>query len=343
MSSLPLQKPVAAILGTGHYVPERVVTNHDMAARFPTSDEWIQQRTGIQQRHHVDFDRAPVDGVEMGTRAAKQALEMAKVSAEDIDLMIWGTLSPDHQFPGNAAWAQPKIGLKPGTPVMDIRNQCSYFVYALTVADAMMRTGQYKRVLVVGSEIHSTGLDFSEAGRDVAVLFGDGAAAVVLGPPEHEGQGILSTDIHADGQFAPELCVAFGSGDGHDWLSPEKLNKDGHRWPKMNGKLVFKHAVTRMPESLATTLGRVGKSARDIDLLICHQANLRIAEYVQKTLELPDEKVFNNIQRFGNTTAASIPLALNECVRSGKLKRGDLLAVAAFGAGFTWGSAVIRF
>lgn len=332
-----------AILGTGHYVPSKVVTNDDLAKLMPTSDEWIQQRTGIQERHYVDFQNDKIDGVGMGVKAANAALEMAKLKAEDIDLLIWGTLSPDHQFPGNAAWAQPLLGMRAGAAVMDIRNQCSFVPYALTVADAMLKSGQFKRALIVGSEIHSTALEFNERGRDVAVIFGDGAGAMVLGPAQTEGQGILATDVHADGSFAHELAVTFGSGDGPDWLEPENLNRDGRRFPKMNGKLVFKHAVTRMPETLMTTLKRSGFGPKDIDLLVCHQANLRISEFVQKTLELPDEKVYNNIQKYGNTTAASILIALDECVRSGKLKRGQLAALAAFGAGFTWGSAVVRF
>jgi 3-oxoacyl-[acyl-carrier-protein] synthase III len=332
-----------AILGTGHYVPSKVVTNHDLAKIMPTSDEWIQQRTGIQERHYVDWVNDPMDGTEMGTRAAKQALEMAKVAPEDIDLVIWGTLSPDHMFPGSSCWAQPKIGIKPGTPAIDVRNQCSFFIYGLTLADAMIKAGHARRVLVVGSEIHSTSLEYNERGRDVAVIFGDGAGAVVLGPPTEEGQGILTTDIHSDGQFAKELQVAWGPGDGPDWWKEDILNKDGRAFPKMNGKYVFKHAVTRMHETLQTSLGKAGKTMRDVDMLICHQANLRIVEFVQTAYEIPDEKVYNNIQRYGNTTAASIPIALDECVRSGKVKRGDLLALVAFGAGFTWGSAVIRF
>ncbi len=334
---------MTAILGTGHYVPSKVVTNHDLAKIMPTSDEWIQQRTGIVERRYVDWENDPMDGTEMGARAAKQALEMAKLGPEDIDLVIWGTLSPDHMFPGSSCWVQPKLGLKPGTAAIDIRNQCSFFVYGLSIADAMIKTGQAKKVLVVGSEIHSTTVEFNERGRDVAVIFGDGAGAVVLAEAEKDGQGILTTDLHADGQFAKELQVAWGPGDGPGWFDEEKLKPNGRGYPKMNGKYVFKHAVTRMHETLQASLGKVDKKVQDVDLLICHQANLRICEFVQTAYELPDDKVYNNIQRYGNTTAASIPIALDECVRSGKLKRGDLLAVCAFGAGFTWGSALIRF
>ena len=330
-----------AILGTGHFVPDNVVTNADLAKRFSTSDEWIQQRTGIQERHHIDFEKDPMDGVEMGRRAAVKAMEMAGVTPDEVDFLIWGTLSADHQFPGNACWAQPKIGLREGTPCMDIRNQCSFFVYALTVADALVRQGLYKKILIVGSEIHSTGLDFSDDGRDVSVLFGDGAGAVVVGPGVGD-QGILATDLGADGQFAEELTVPMGSGVAGPWATPEKLARKEH-YPKMNGKKVFKNAVTRIPQTVVTALQRAEKSVEDVDLFIVHQANLRIVEFVQKLANIPDEKLHNNIQRFGNTTAASIPIALDEAVRLGKIKRGGLLCLTAFGAGFTWGAVVIRF
>ncbi len=330
-----------AILGTGHFVPDNVVTNADLAKRFTTTDEWIQQRTGIKERRHIDFDNAPIDGVGMGIKAAQQAMEMAKVKADEIDFVIWGTLSSDRQFPGNACLAQPKLGLRDGVPCMDIRNQCSFFVYALTVADAFIRQGLYKKILVVGSEIHSTGLDFSEEGRDVSVLFGDGAGAVVLGPGA-EGQGILATDLGADGQFAAELTVPIGSGTKGVWVTPEKLARREH-FPKMNGKLVFKNAVTRIPQTVVTALQRCELQVSDVDMFIVHQANLRIVEYVQKLAQIPDEKVFNNIQKYGNTTAASIPIALDEAVRAGKIQRGQLVCLTAFGAGFTWGAIVLRF
>jgi len=277
----------------------------------------------------------------MGVRASKKAMEMAGVSAEDIDFLIWGTLSPDHQFPGNACWAQPRLGLKEGTPCMDIRNQCSFFVYALTVADALVRQGAYKKILIVGSEIHSTGLDFSDEGRDVSVLFGDGAGAVVVGPGVGE-QGILATDLGADGQFAEDLNTYMGSGSKGVWASEEKLARK-EQFPKMNGKKVFKNAVTRIPQTVVTALQRAEKQVEDVDLFIVHQANLRIVEFVQKLANIPDEKLHNNIQKYGNTTAASIPIALDEAVRLGKIKRGGLLCLTAFGAGFTWGAVVIRF
>lgn len=329
------------ILGTGHYVPEQVVTNDDLSKIMPTSDEWIFQRTGIKSRHYIDFQNDPMDGCEMGIRAAKQALEMANEAVENVDFLIWGTLSPDHQFPGNAAWAQPRLGLRAGVPCMDLRVQCSFLPYALTVADALIKTGQYRRILIVGSEIHSTGLDFTEAGRDVAVLFGDGAGALLLGAGT-QGEGILATAVHADGQYAAELQTPLGSAHAPCWVTHEDIDRRDHI-PRMNGKLVFKQAVTKMPECILGLLKKTGFTLDDLNLFISHQANLRIIELVQRTLGLPDDKIYNNIERYGNTTAASILIALDECVRSGRIQRGQLLCVASFGAGFTWGGALIRF
>jgi len=335
------------ILGTGHYVPSHVVTNHDLAQIMPTSHEWIVQRTGIEERRHIDFKNDPMDGCEMGIRAAQQALSMATLAPTDIDFLIWGTLSPDRQFPGNSAWAQPRLGMLPGTACMDIRVQCSFVVYALTLAHALIQSGLYRRILIVGSEIHSTGIEFNERGRDVSVLFGDGAGALVVGAQETTDlhtppRGILTTDIHADGRFAQELYVPLGSARAPCWIVPEDLETAQHL-PKMNGKLVFKQAVTKMPETILTSLKKTGLSLNDIDLLIAHQANLRIVEFVQETLQIPNEKIYNNIQKYGNTTAASILIALDECVRSQKIKRNQLLCLTSFGAGFTWGSALIRF
>ena len=333
----------SAIWGTGHYVPDKVVTNADLGKLIPGVEEWIESRSGIRERRYVDLAHDPaLDGAEMGARAAKQALEMAGLTIDDIDFVIWGTLSPDKLFPGNSAFGGPKLGLKPGTPAMDIRNQCSFFIYALTMADALIKAGTYRRILVIGSEIHSTALDFSERGKDVAVLFGDGAGAIVMGPAQNDTQGLLATDLHSDGKYAGELMLPAGSATPGVWMTEEVIARGGH-FPRMNGKLVFKHAVTKMPVSVRATLEKAGATLADVDLFISHQANLRIVEYVQKSLELPDDKIYNNIQRYGNTTAASIPIALDESVRAGKLKRGQLLCVAAFGAGFTWGSALLRF
>lgn len=331
-----------AILGTGKFVPERIVSNADLSAIMGMPTDWIEPMTGIVERRYIDFAKDGTTGCEMGAHAAKHALEMAGVTADDVDFLIWGTLSPDNQFPGNAAWAMPQMGLKPGTPAMDIRNQCSFVPYALTVADALIRTGQYKNILIVGSEIHSTGLEFNERGKEVAVLFGDGAGALLVGPARSAHQGILGTDLHADGAGAKYLQIGFGSATEERWFNQGVLDRGDH-FPKMNGKIVFRNAVSKMPQTVRAVLQKTQLDLADIDLFIAHQANLRIVEFVQKTLQLPDAKVFNNIQRYGNTTAASILIALDECVRSERLKAGQLLCVAAFGAGFTWGSALIRW
>lgn len=333
----------AAITGTGHFLPEKVVTNDELAEMFDTSDEWIQQRTGIQQRRFVDFDKAPMGASDLGAKAATKAIESANLQKEDIDLIIYATLSPDLCFPGDGVLVQAKLGMPVGTPALDIRNQCSGFLYGLSTANAFIRSGVYKNILLIGAEVHSTGLDFSDQGRDVAVLFGDGAAAVVISAVEDDDpRGIIDVTIHADGRHADALQLAYPSSAEMPRLTVEKVQEGAH-YPQMNGKLVFKNAVTRMPEALQTLLERHGLKPSDIDLLIPHQANLRIAEMVQKRLELTDDQVFNNIMHYGNTTAASIPLALDEAVAQGKISEGGLLAFAAFGAGFTWGAALVRF
>ena len=326
------------ILGTGHYVPERVVTNQDLEKMMDTTDEWIQQRTGIRERRWVDGECGASD---LAKPACEAALEMAGLKTSDVDAIIFATLSPDYNFPGSGCLMTRLLDI-PGTPALDIRNQCSGFIYGMQVADAWIRTGLYKHVLFIGAEVHSTGLDHSTAGRDVTVIFGDGAGAILLGPSDNESEGILTTDAGADGRYAEELWVEAPNSRLMPRLSHEMMEARRH-FPKMNGREVFKHAVRKIPESLMGSLGAVGLTTADIDLFIPHQANLRIAEAVQKTLQLPDDKVYNNIQRYGNTTAASIPIALDECVRSGRLQRGQLFAAAAFGAGFTWGSALIRF
>lgn len=335
--------PRTVILGTGHYVPDRVVTNDDLAAIMTTSDEWIQQRTGIRERRHVDFDNEPMGSSEMGARAGKVAIEDAGLTPDDVDLIIYGTLSPDKAFPGDGCLIQAKLDIPAGVPALDVRNQCSAFLYSLQVADAFIKTGAYRRILLIGAETHSTGMDFSDDGRDVAVLFGDGAAAVMLGAGDDaNAAGVLSVRVHADGRHADVLQVAYPSCAEMPRVRPERLeSKD--QWPKMNGKMVFKHAVSRLPETIGETLAANGLSTQDIDLLIPHQANLRINEAVQKRLALRDDQVFNNIQHYGNTTAASIPLALDQARKQGRVQSGDLLCFAAFGSGFTWGSALVRF
>jgi len=330
------------ILGTGHFVPERVVTNDELARRMTTSDEWIQQRSGIRARHHVDFDHAPMGSSGLAVGAAKNALEAAGVSKDEIDLIIYATLSPDKVFPGDGVLLQAKLDIPAGVPALDVRNQCSGFLYGLATADAFIRAGSYRRILLVGSEVHSSGLDFSDAGRDLAVLFGDGAAAVVLGPTEDEGRGLLQIKLHADGRYAGELEAGYPSSAMNPRLAADRL-ADGIHFPKMNGKNVFKHAVTRMPEAVLEVLGAEGLTPADLDLFIPHQANKRITEMVGRRLELPEDKVVSNIERYGNTTAASIPLALDESIRAGRVKRGDLVCMAAFGSGFTWAAALFRW
>lgn len=326
------------ILGTGHYVPERVVTNADLEKLMDTSDEWIQQRTGIKERRWISEECGPSD---LAKPACDNALEMAGLEAKDIDAIIFATLSPDYNFPGSGCLMTKLLDI-PGTPALDIRNQCSGFIYGLQIADAYIRSGVYKNVMFIGAEVHSTGLDLTTRGRDVSVIFGDGAGAVLLGPSDDDSQGVLTTLVGADGEYAKELMVELPASRYIPRLTPEGM-EEGRHYPYMNGREVFKHAARKLPGAVAQALKTCELGTDDVDLFIPHQANLRISEMAQKALSLPDEKIYNNIQKFGNTTAASIPIALDECVRSGRLERGGLLAVGAFGAGFTWGSAVVRF
>ncbi len=330
--------PRTVFAGTGFYVPDRVVTNEDLTQWMDTSHEWIVERTGIEERRWVPDG---LTGAEMARRASVMALEDAGMEASDIDAIVLGTLSPDVFFPGTGVYLQAELGLE-GVPALDIRAQCSGFVYGLSVANAWIRSGQYRTILLVGVEIHSTGLDISTRGRDLAVLFGDGAGAAVLTASDDEERGVLSAHIHADGRHAEVLWGEAGSSRKNPRISVEDIEA-GRHYPIMDGKEVFKHAVTRMPEAVAQALEANNLSVDDIDLLIPHQANLRISQMVQRRLGLPDEKVFNNIQRYGNTTAATLPIALAEAIREGRLERGDLLALAAFGSGFTWGSALVRW
>ena len=336
-----MPEPVnSRILGIGHYVPERVVSNDDLTKVMDTSDEWIQQRTGIRERHYISADGGPAD---LGARAARDALASAGVAASDLDLILLGTLSPDVDFPSSAALLQRNLGIR-GTPVMDVRNQCSGFVYMLAVADKFIRTGGARRVLVVGAEVHSTGIDLSTLGREVAVIFGDGAGAVVLGPEANPQRGILSTHLHSEGKDAEKLMVEVPSSRMRPRVTEELLDQPGSRlWPRMEGRYVFKHAVNRFSEVIGEALAANGLTSADIDLLIPHQANLRISQLVAMGFELPEEKVFNNIQRYGNTTAASIPIALHEAIESGRVRPGALVCLAAFGAGFTWAAALMRW
>jgi len=330
----------ARILGIGRYVPPRVVTNADLTALMDTSDEWIQQRTGIQQRHYSD---GSVGASDMGVLAAGEALRRANVDPKAIDCIVFATLSPDVDMPSSACLLQEKLDL-PDIPAFDVRNQCSGFLYGLAIADKFVKTGTYDHVLLVGGEVHSTGIDLTTRGREVAVIFGDGAAAVVVGPEADARRGILSTHLHADGKFAEKLWIESVGSRARPRLTEEMITGDDARmFPKMEGRYVFRHAVTRFPEVIREALDANGYAVSDLSLLIPHQANLRISQMVAMGLELPEEKVFNNIQQYGNTTAASIPLALYEAVEAGRVHAGDLVCLAAFGAGFTWASALLSW
>lgn len=330
----------AHIKGVGRYVPPKVVTNQDLTVVMETSDEWIRQRTGIEERH---FSEATTGAADMAAIAAREALQQAGLEPAAIDCIVLATLSPDVHMPSSACLLQELLEI-PGIPAFDVRNQCSGFLYSLSIADQFVRTGLYEHVLVVGAEVHSTGIDLTTRGRDVAVIFGDGAAAVLVGPSPDPQRGILSTHLHADGEFAEKLWLECPASRERPWLTEEMILGDAARmFPKMQGSYVFRHAVTRFPEVIREALDANGLSASDISLFIPHQANLRISQAVAMSLELPEERVFNNIQRYGNTTAASIPLALYEALQAGKLHTGDLLCLGAFGAGFTWASALIRW
>jgi 3-oxoacyl-[acyl-carrier-protein] synthase-3 len=330
------------ILGVGSYVPSNVWTNDDLSKLMDTSDEWIRQRTGIEQRFWVD-PNSNTGASDLALEASLKALEAAKVKKEEIDLIIFATLSPDHDFPGSACFLQAKLGI-PGVAALDIRQQCSGFIYGMSIADSFIKTGMYKKVLLVGAEVHSKALDKSTRGREVSVLFGDGAGAIVMGAADAGSKSrILSTHLYADGKYAQELWVkAPGTAYAGDRTTHEVVER-GDYFPKMNGKTVFIHAAKRMPEAVMTALNANGVTPADVDLYIFHQANLRINEMVAKQLSVPEEKVFNTIQKFGNTTAATIPIGLDEAVKAGRLKPGMLVASAAFGAGFTWASALYRW
>ena len=324
--------------GTGFAVPERVVTNDELAAVMDTSDEWIRTRTGIAERRWV---REGETGADLALRASRAALEAAGIGPGDLDAIICATSTPDHFAPGNGVYLQHLLGAGP-IPALDIRAQCSGFVYALSVADAWIRAGAYRTILVVGVEIQSTGMDVSTAGRNTAVIFADGAGAAVLGPGEDPSRGILGFDLHSDGAWADKLWVDAPGSMYHPRITQEAVAAGRHLL-QMDGKEVFRQAVVRMPESVHTLLSRLGLSPADIGLLLPHQANLRISEMVQRTLGLRDDQVYNNITRYGNTTAATIPIALDECVRSGRIAAGDLVVMTAFGSGFMWGSAAVRW
>ena len=329
------------ISGLGFYVPDNVVTNDDLSKIMETNDEWIQERTGIQERRHIV--RGQDTTTSMGVKAAKIAIERSGVPNDDIDFIVFATISPDYYFPGPGVAIQKELGLNT-IGALDIRNQCSGFVYALSVADQFIKTGMYKNILVVASEVQSLGLDMTDRGRSVSVIFGDGAGAVVLNRSDDDS-GILSTHLHSEGEHAKELAV-LAPGMGGRWVTDilaENNPDDESYFPYMNGQFVFKHAVVRFSEVINEGLQANNLEVSDIDMLIPHQANLRISQFIQKKFGLRDDQVFNNIQKYGNTTAASIPIALTEAWEQGKIKKGDTVVLAAFGSGFTWASAIIKW
>lgn len=330
------------ISGLGFYVPENVVTNDDLSKIMDTNDAWIQERTGIQERRHIIKGQDTTTS--MGVKAARIAMDRAKVGPEDIDFVVFATLSPDYYFPGPGVLVQKELGLRT-VGALDVRNQCSGFVYAVSVADQYIKTGMYKNVLVIGSEVHSLGLDMTDRGRAVSVIFGDGAGAAVMTREEDMTKGILSTHLHSEGEHALELTVT-APGMGGRWVSDIIADNDPNDesyLPHMNGQFVFKNAVVRFSEVIMEGLQKNDLKVSDIDMLIPHQANLRISQFIQQKFGLADDKVFNNIQKYGNTTAASVPIALTEAWEAGKIREGDLVVLAAFGSGFTWASAIIRW
>ena len=331
----------AIIKGMGYYVPSNVVTNDDLASIMDTNNDWIVERTGINERRWIKDDSESTSS--MALEASKNAIADAGIDKTEIDFIIFATLSPDYYFPGPGVTLQKDLGLDT-IGALDVRNQCSGFVYALSIADQYIKTGMYKNILVVGSEYHSGGLDKSTKGRGVTVIFGDGAGAAIVSKSPNADRGILSTHLHSQGEFAEELTLIGPS--TRRWV-PEIIDGAGKDdeaiYPYMNGTFVFKHAVTRFPQVIGEALTQNNLKSTDIDLLIPHQANLRISQFVQQKMGLREDQVFNNIQKYGNTTAASIPIALAEAKLAGKVKEGDLICLAAFGSGFTWASALIRW
>lgn len=331
------------ITGLGYYVPENIVTNDDLSKIMETNDAWIQERTGIQERRHIVKGKDTTTS--MGVKAAKIAIERSGIKNEDIDFVVFATLSPDYYFPGPGVAVQKELGLRT-VGALDVRNQCSGFVYAVSVADQFIKTGMYKNILVIGSEVHSVGLDMTTRGRGVSVIFGDGAGAAVLSRSEDNSSGILSTHLHSEGQHAEELILK-APGMGGRWvtdiLAENDKENDESYYPYMNGQFVFKNAVVRFSEVINEGLAANNLEVSDIDMLIPHQANLRISQFIQQKFKLTDDQVYNNIQKYGNTTAASIPIALTEAWEQGKIKKGDTVVLAAFGSGFTWGSVIMKW
>ncbi len=348
--------PRSKIAGMGMYVPKNVVTNQDLTQYMDTNDEWIQERTGIKERHYAH--RTEETTTTMAVEAAKIAIERAGTTAQDIDFIVFATLSPDYYFPGCGVLLQRALKMKE-IGALDVRNQCSGFLYALSVADQFIKTGMYKNILVVGSEKHSFGLDLTTRGRNISVIFGDGSGAVVLQPTEEDGRGILSTHLHSDGESAEILAMYNPGTHANHWGTQNYADFDdapianmfmshamidnAQNFPYMDGQSVFKKAIIKFPEVIMEALQANGYQTSDINMLIPHQANLRISQFVQHKLKLSDDQVYNNIQQYGNTTAASVPIALCEVWEKGKIKNGDLVCLAAFGSGYTWASALIKW
>lgn len=328
------------IVGLGHHVPENVITNDYLSGIMDTNDAWIVERTGIRERRFIDPAKDTV--ANMAAKATRMALQRANLSEQDIDFIVFATITPDYFFPGSGVLLQRELGLDGRIGALDVRNACSGFIYALSVADAFIRSGMYRTVLVVGAEIQSTALDLSTRGRNTAVIFGDGAGAAIL--QRSDNPGILSTHLHSDGRFAEELYVKDpGSSRPHKERQPEQILDTSGFKVYMNGNQVFKHAVVRFMEVIEEALNANNLSKEDINLLVPHQANLRISQYIQEKLSLSDDQVYNNIMRYGNTTAASIPIALSEAWAEGKIQENNVICLAAFGSGFTWASALIRW
>ncbi|OFZ10618.1 MAG: 3-oxoacyl-ACP synthase [Bdellovibrionales bacterium RBG_16_40_8] len=327
------------IVSTGMYVPPKVVTNFDLEKMMDTSDDWIKQRSGIKERRWVEPGETTLS---MAAKASLQALERANLKPDDIDMIIFGCLVSDYIFPGTGCLLQKELGFTRTIPALDIRNQCSGFVYSISLADALIKSGQYKRILIVGSEVHSTSLDKTTRGRDVSVLFGDGAGAMIVESCDNSQSKIIDSELHSEGQYAESLAILKPSPNDFPRLKADS-GPGAEIYPYMDGKLVFKNAVIRMTEVMKNILNRNSLTTKDVDFVIAHQANMRINQMVLNQLEMPFEKTHHTLDRYGNTTMATIPITFDEAVLLGKIKRGDLVVFVAFGAGFTWGANLLRY
>ncbi len=330
--------PNPYISGTGFYLPPRIVTNDELSSYMSTTDEWIQERTGIKERRYVKKGEGPAD---IAIPAIENALNSAELEVSDIDFIIFATSTPDYYAPGSGCIIQDKMGFGQ-VGALDIRVQCSGFIYGLSIAEQYIKTGQFKNILLVGAEVQSTAMNLTDEGRDTAVIFGDGAGVAIVSST-NEDRGILSTHMHSEGKYLKELWLESpASNAGNPRISANELEL-GKQYLKMNGREVFRHAVTRFPEVIYECLKKNNLSINDIDLLIPHQANLRITQMIQKKLGLNDNQVFSNIHKYGNTTAGTIPIALAEAIDEGRISKGDIIIFASFGSGFTWASAAIKW